>query len=59
MLGKIFEQKGWKGKAIEHYEKFIYLFIRIWFLSLLWFTLIFIRFSPADIHSRIDYSENL
>jgi len=23
MLGKIFEQKGWKGKAIEHYEKFL------------------------------------
>ncbi|UCC41514.1 MAG: tetratricopeptide repeat protein, partial [Candidatus Aminicenantes bacterium] len=21
-LGKIYEQKGWKGKAIEHYEKF-------------------------------------
>ena len=23
MLGKIFEQKGWKGKAIEHYQKFL------------------------------------
>lgn len=23
MLGKICEQKGWKGKAIENYEKFI------------------------------------
>ncbi len=23
MLGKIFEQKGWKGKAIENYEKFL------------------------------------
>jgi hypothetical protein len=23
MLGKIFEQKGWKGKTIEHYEKFL------------------------------------
>jgi serine/threonine protein kinase/Tfp pilus assembly protein PilF len=23
MLGKICEQKGWKGKAIEHYEKFL------------------------------------
>jgi tetratricopeptide (TPR) repeat protein len=23
MLGKIYEQKGWKGKAIEHYEKFL------------------------------------
>jgi predicted hydrocarbon binding protein len=23
ILGKIFEQKGWKGKAIEHYEKFL------------------------------------
>jgi serine/threonine protein kinase/Tfp pilus assembly protein PilF len=23
MLGKIFEKKGWKGKAIEHYEKFL------------------------------------
>jgi serine/threonine protein kinase/Tfp pilus assembly protein PilF len=23
MLGKIFEEKGWKGKAIEHYEKFL------------------------------------
>ena len=23
MLGKIFEQKAWKGKAIEHYEKFL------------------------------------
>ena len=22
-LGKIYEQKGWKGKAIEHYEKFL------------------------------------
>jgi tetratricopeptide (TPR) repeat protein len=22
-LGQIFEQKGWKGKAIEHYEKFL------------------------------------
>jgi tetratricopeptide (TPR) repeat protein len=22
-LGKIFEQKGWQGKAIEHYEKFL------------------------------------
>ncbi|MGD9346843.1 MAG: protein kinase, partial [Candidatus Aminicenantes bacterium] len=22
-LGKIFEEKGWKGKAIEHYEKFL------------------------------------
>ncbi len=23
MLGKIYEQKGWKGKAIERYEKFL------------------------------------
>jgi tetratricopeptide (TPR) repeat protein len=23
MLGKIYEQIGWKGKAIEHYEKFL------------------------------------
>jgi serine/threonine protein kinase/Tfp pilus assembly protein PilF len=23
MLGKVCEQKGWKGKAIEHYEKFL------------------------------------
>jgi len=23
MLGKIYEQKDWKGKAIEHYEKFL------------------------------------
>jgi serine/threonine protein kinase/Flp pilus assembly protein TadD len=23
MLGKIFEEKGWKGKAIEHYQKFL------------------------------------
>ncbi|UCC39842.1 MAG: protein kinase [Candidatus Aminicenantes bacterium] len=23
ILGKIFEEKGWKGKAIEHYEKFL------------------------------------
>jgi len=23
MLGKIYEQKGWKDKAIEHYEKFL------------------------------------
>jgi tetratricopeptide (TPR) repeat protein len=23
MLGKIFEEKGWKGKAIEHYDKFL------------------------------------
>ncbi len=23
MLGKIFEEKGWNGKAIEHYEKFL------------------------------------
>ena len=23
MLGKIYEQKGWKGKAIEHYDKFL------------------------------------
>ncbi|UCE40380.1 MAG: protein kinase [Candidatus Aminicenantes bacterium] len=23
MLGKIFEEKGWKGKAIENYEKFL------------------------------------
>ena len=23
MLGKIFENKGWEGKAIEHYEKFL------------------------------------
>jgi tetratricopeptide (TPR) repeat protein len=22
-LGKIYEQKSWKGKAIEHYEKFL------------------------------------
>jgi tetratricopeptide (TPR) repeat protein len=22
-LGKIYEQKGWAGKAIEHYEKFL------------------------------------
>ena len=22
-LGKIYEQKGWKGKAIEHYQKFL------------------------------------
>ncbi|MFX0206262.1 MAG: tol-pal system YbgF family protein [Candidatus Hodarchaeota archaeon] len=25
MLGKIYEQKGWKGKAIEHYSKFLML----------------------------------
>ncbi len=23
ILGKIFEQKGWQGKAIESYEKFL------------------------------------
>jgi len=23
MLGKIYEQIGWKGKATEHYEKFL------------------------------------
>ena len=23
MLGKICEEKGWKGKAIEQYEKFL------------------------------------
>jgi len=23
LLGKIFEGKGWKAKAIEHYEKFL------------------------------------
>jgi len=23
MLGKICEQKGWEGKAIENYEKFL------------------------------------
>jgi tetratricopeptide (TPR) repeat protein len=23
MLGKIYEEKGWEGKAIEHYEKFL------------------------------------
>jgi tetratricopeptide (TPR) repeat protein len=23
MLGKIYEQKGWRGKALEHYEKFL------------------------------------
>ena len=23
MLGKIYKEKGWKGKAIENYEKFI------------------------------------
>ncbi len=23
MLGKIYEEKEWKGKAIEHYEKFL------------------------------------
>jgi len=23
MLGKIYEKKGWIGKAIEHYEKFL------------------------------------
>jgi len=23
MPGKIFEKKGWRGKAIEHYEKFL------------------------------------
>ena len=23
MLGKIYEEKGWKGKAIEHYQKFL------------------------------------
>jgi tetratricopeptide (TPR) repeat protein len=23
MLGRIYEQKGWKGKAIEYYEKFL------------------------------------
>ncbi len=23
MLGKIYEQKGWQGKAIEHYDKFL------------------------------------
>ena len=22
-LGKIYERKGWEGKAIEHYEKFL------------------------------------
>jgi hypothetical protein len=22
-LGKIYEQKGWKGKALEQYEKFL------------------------------------
>jgi len=22
-LAKLYEQKGWKGKAIEHYEKFL------------------------------------
>jgi len=25
MLGKIYQQKGWEGKAIEHYEKFLHL----------------------------------
>jgi DNA-binding SARP family transcriptional activator len=24
-LGKIYEQKGYKAKAIEHYEKFLHL----------------------------------
>ena len=43
----------------RHMSKQASEFIRIWFLSLLWFTLIFIRFSPSDIHSRIDYRENL
>ena len=23
MLGKIYEEKGWKGKALEHYQKFL------------------------------------
>jgi hypothetical protein len=23
MLGKIYEEKGWKGKAIENYERFL------------------------------------
>jgi len=23
MLGRIYEEKGWKGKAIENYEKFL------------------------------------
>ena len=23
ILGKIFEQKGWQGKAIENYDKFL------------------------------------
>jgi len=23
MLGKIYEQKGWKGKAIDHYQRFL------------------------------------
>jgi len=22
-LAKLYEEKGWKGKAIEHYEKFL------------------------------------
>ncbi len=22
-MGKIYEQKGWKGKAVEHYQKFL------------------------------------
>lgn len=25
MLGKIYQKKGWNGKAIEHFEKFLYL----------------------------------
>ncbi len=25
MLGQIFEQKGWHGKALESYEKFLFL----------------------------------
>jgi len=25
MLGKIYEETGWKDKATEHYEKFLYL----------------------------------
>lgn len=23
MLGKIYEQKDWRGKAIDHYQKFL------------------------------------
>ena len=23
MLGKIYQEKGWAGKAIDHYEKFL------------------------------------